>query len=68
MSLLYVRTIAAAKMVVISNARWAADSLSGGVRSMGFMVGSGHRKDPLIMIQIAQDGAQRRARSGNGVS
>jgi hypothetical protein len=54
-------------MVVISNARWAADSLSGGVRSMCFMVGNRHRKDPPIMIQIAQEGAQRRVRRGNGI-
>lgn len=47
--------MAAARMDVISAARWRADICSGGVSLIGFMVCKGHVKDPEIMIQIFQD-------------
>jgi hypothetical protein len=47
--------MAAARMVVISDARWCADSCSGGVSLIGFMVCKGHLNDPEIMNQIVQE-------------
>jgi hypothetical protein len=47
--------MAAAKMDVISKARWRADICSGGRSLIGFMGCKGHVKDPEIMIQIFQD-------------
>jgi hypothetical protein len=47
--------MAADRMDVISDARWGADSCSGGVSLIGFMVCKGHLKDPEIMNQILQD-------------
>jgi hypothetical protein len=47
--------MAAARMDVISNARWRADICSGGVSLIGFMVCKWHLKDPEIMNQILQD-------------
>jgi hypothetical protein len=47
--------MAAARMDVISAARWRAVICSGGMSLIGFMVCKGHLNDPQIMIQIFQD-------------